>query len=82
MTITTTAYTATIATSTTSYAPRTAHTTSANIAISKRTIAIAESENDVGKIIRLTGTDSNNRDLRSQLKDGTGVDGLLIPIQR
>ena len=43
-------------------------------------IAIAESENDVGKIIRLTGTDSNNRDLRSQLKDGTGVDGLLIPI--
>jgi hypothetical protein len=43
-------------------------------------VAIAESENDVGKIIRLTGTDSNNRDLRSQLKDGTGVDGLLIPI--
>jgi hypothetical protein len=43
-------------------------------------VAIAESENDVGKIIRVTGTDSNNRDLRSQLKDGTGVDGLLIPI--
>lgn len=43
-------------------------------------VAIAESENDVGKILRVTGTDSNNRDLRSQLKDGTGVDGLLIPI--
>jgi hypothetical protein len=43
-------------------------------------VAVAESENDVGKIIRLTGTDANNRDLRSQLKDGTGVDGLLIPI--
>jgi hypothetical protein len=43
-------------------------------------VAIAESENDVGKIIRVTGTDSNNRDIRSQLKDGTGVDGLLIPI--
>lgn len=43
-------------------------------------VAIAESENDVGKILRVTGIDSNNRDLRSQLKDGTGVDGLLIPI--
>jgi hypothetical protein len=43
-------------------------------------VAVAESENDVGKIIRVTGTDSNNRDLRSQLNDGTGVDGLLIPI--
>ena len=43
-------------------------------------VAVAESENDVGKIIRVTGIDGNNRDLRSQLKDGTGVDGLLIPI--
>lgn len=43
-------------------------------------VAVAESENDVGKIIRVTGIDGNNRDLRSQLKDGTRVDGLLIPI--
>lgn len=43
-------------------------------------VAVAESNNDVGKMIRVLGTDQNNRDLRSQLQNGTGVDGLLIPI--
>ena len=43
-------------------------------------IAVAELENDVGKTIRVLGNDQNNRTLRSQLANGTGVDGLLIPI--
>jgi len=43
-------------------------------------VAVAESNNDVGKIIRVLGTDKNNRDLRSQTPNGAGVDGLLIPI--
>jgi hypothetical protein len=43
-------------------------------------VAIAESSNDVGKTIRVVGTDNLNRSIRSQLPDGTGVDGLLIPI--
>ena len=43
-------------------------------------VAVAEMENDVGKTIRVLGTDQNNRTLRSQLANGTGVDGLLIPI--
>lgn len=43
-------------------------------------VAIAESSNDAGKTIRIVGTDSNNRNLRSQLADGTGVDGILLPI--
>jgi hypothetical protein len=43
-------------------------------------VAVAELENDVGKTIRVLGTDQNNRTLRSQLANGTGVDGLLIPI--
>ena len=43
-------------------------------------VAVAELENDVGKIIRVLGNDQNNRALRSQLANGTGVDGLLIPI--
>jgi hypothetical protein len=43
-------------------------------------VAVAESDNDVGKKIRVVGTDSNNRTLRSQLDDGTGVDGLLVTI--
>jgi hypothetical protein len=41
---------------------------------------VAEHESDAGKVIRVIGTDSNNRDLRSQVDDGTGVDGLLVPI--
>jgi hypothetical protein len=43
-------------------------------------IAVAELENDVGKTIRVLGNDQNNRTLRSQLANGTGVDGLLVPI--
>jgi hypothetical protein len=43
-------------------------------------VAVAELENDVGKTIRVLGTDQNNRTLRSQLANGTGVDGLLVPI--
>jgi len=43
-------------------------------------VAIAESSNDVGKVLRVIGTNDQNRDIRSQLPDGTGVDGLLIPI--
>lgn len=43
-------------------------------------IAVAEMENDVGKTIRVLGLDENNRTIRSQLANGTGVDGLLVPI--
>ena len=43
-------------------------------------VAGAESNNDAGKIIRVLGTDQNNRNLRSQMPNGAGVDGLLIPI--
>lgn len=44
-------------------------------------VAVAEMQNDVGKTLRVLGTDSNNRTIRSQLANGTGVDGLLVPIQ-
>jgi len=43
-------------------------------------VAVAEMENDVGKTIRVLGTDENNRTIRSQLANGTGVDGLIVPI--
>ena len=43
-------------------------------------VAVAESNNDVGKTIRVLGTDQNNRNLRAQMPNGAGVDGLLIPI--
>jgi len=43
-------------------------------------IAVAESDADVGQTLRLVGTNQWNRDLRSQLPDGTGVDGLLIQV--
>ena len=43
-------------------------------------VAIAESSNDVGKTLRIVGTNDNNLPIRSQLPDGTGVDGLLVPI--
>jgi hypothetical protein len=43
-------------------------------------VAIAEVENDVGKVIRVLGTNDGNVPLRSQLENGTGVDGILIPI--
>lgn len=44
-------------------------------------IAVAENEGDAGKFIRVIGTDANNRDLRAQLDNGTGVDGALIRIR-
>lgn len=47
---------------------------------SSELVAVAESSNDVGKTIRVVGTDNLNRQIRSQLPDGTGVDGLLVPI--
>ena len=43
-------------------------------------VAIAEHQSDVGKTIRITGTDGNNRQLRSVATDGTPVDGLILPI--
>jgi hypothetical protein len=43
-------------------------------------IAVAESDNDAGKHLRILGTDSNNRILRSQTTNGVGVDGLILPI--
>jgi hypothetical protein len=43
-------------------------------------VAVAESNNDVGKKLRVLGIDQNNRILRSQMPNGAGVDGLLIPI--
>lgn len=43
-------------------------------------VAVAESSNDVGKFLRVLGTDKWSRTLRSQTNDGTGVDGLMIPI--
>jgi hypothetical protein len=43
-------------------------------------VAVAESNNDVGKKLRVLGIDQNNRILHSQMPNGAGVDGLLIPI--
>lgn len=43
-------------------------------------VAVAEHSNDVGKKIRVIGTDQWNRPLRTQLKDGTLLDGLLATI--
>jgi hypothetical protein len=43
-------------------------------------VAVAESSNDAGKYLRVLGQDKWGRPLRSQLPDGTGVDGLRIPI--
>lgn len=43
-------------------------------------VAVAESTNDVGKSLRVLGTDKWNRTLRSQTQEGVGVDGLIIPI--
>lgn len=43
-------------------------------------IAIAEHSADAGGQIRVVGTDGNNRELRTQLPDGTKVDGVLVPI--
>lgn len=43
-------------------------------------VAISEHETDAGLKLRVIGTDSNNRELRTQLQDGTLVDGLLVPV--
>ncbi len=43
-------------------------------------VAVAESDNDVGKTIRVLGTNQNNIELRDQMPDGTIVDGILLPI--
>ena len=44
-------------------------------------VAVAEHEADAGKVIRVIGTDGNNRELRAQLGDGTTVDGLLVTVR-
>jgi hypothetical protein len=43
-------------------------------------VAVAEHNADAGKQIRLIGTDSNNRELRTQLENGQTVDGILVDI--
>lgn len=43
-------------------------------------IAVAESDNDAGKKIRVLGTDANNVSLRDQTEDGAIVDGIILPI--
>jgi hypothetical protein len=43
-------------------------------------VAVAEHSDDAGLQIRVVGTDSLNRELRSQTTDGIGVDGVYIPI--
>lgn len=43
-------------------------------------VAIAESNNDAGKTLRILGLDSNNRTLHSQTNSGIGVDGLILSI--
>jgi hypothetical protein len=43
-------------------------------------VAVAEHQDDAGLQIRVVGTDSRNRELRSQTAGGIGVDGLFVPI--
>ena len=43
-------------------------------------VAISEHSADAGGQIRVIGTDSNNRELRTQMPNGTTVDGILVPI--
>ena len=43
-------------------------------------VAIAETDNDVGKQIRVIGINGNNVPLRSQLENGIRLDGLLVTI--
>ena len=43
-------------------------------------IAVAEHEADAGVQLRVIGTDGNNRELRTQLPNGTGVDGVLVGV--
>lgn len=44
-------------------------------------VAIAEHDADAGKMLRVIGTDGNTRELRSQLDDGTTVDGLMVTVR-
>jgi hypothetical protein len=43
-------------------------------------VAVAEHDNDVGKQIRVLGTDRYNRPLRTQLEDGTLLDGKMVTV--
>jgi hypothetical protein len=43
-------------------------------------VAVAEHNADAGKQIRLIGTDSNNRELRTQLENGQTIDGILVDV--
>ena len=43
-------------------------------------VAVAEHSDDAGLQLRVVGTDSLNRELRSQTTDGVGVDGIYIPV--
>lgn len=43
-------------------------------------VAVAEHTDDAGIQLRVVGTDSQNRELRSQTTDGVGVDGIYIPV--
>jgi len=43
-------------------------------------VAVAEHNSDVGLKIRVIGTDSSNRALRTQAEDGTLLDGMLVPV--
>jgi len=43
-------------------------------------VAISEHSADAGGQIRVVGTDANNRELRTQMPDGTTIDGILVPI--
>jgi hypothetical protein len=43
-------------------------------------VAISEHSADAGGQIRVVGTDANNRELRTQMPDGTTIDGVLVPI--
>ena len=43
-------------------------------------VAVAEHDNDAGKQIRVVGTDRYNRPLRTQLPDGTLLDGKMVTV--
>lgn len=43
-------------------------------------VAVAEHNADVGAQIRVIGTDSKNRPLRTQIEDGSTIDGLIVPV--
>jgi hypothetical protein len=43
-------------------------------------VAVSEHNADAGGQIRVIGTDSRNRELRTQMPDGTTIDGVLVPI--